>query len=284
MTDSNHQKTPSMPPRAPRPIRTFPVLNAEQIMAMIEAQCGSVRIAERHGKGASKIFILPEAYEEFRGMISYGRRSPMNRLEQKYAGYGHFFIDDGGNMQIVISHFIQIPTMNRGSVSAENLGPNGEPNPGLDFLSYYREEFMKYEKNCNTDAYGKTVDPFLKRYGSSEFVLEGHTHPNLGVFWSSTDRISGSARAASSPICIFVCDPIRRQMLGCIGKEFIPAQVIVYERKGGNKAEESLGGELMNLIRDWLDRKDAKGKIQCKNHMNGKTSLRIKILMDKERD
>lgn len=143
---------------------------------------------------------------------------------------------------------------------------------------------MKYEKNCNTDAYGKTVDPFLKRYGSSEFVLEGHTHPNLGVFWSSTDRISGSARAASSPICIFVCDPIRRQMLGCIGKEFIPAQVIVYERKGGNKAEESLGSELMNLIRDWLDRKDAQGKIQCKNHMNGKTSLRIKILMDKERD
>lgn len=195
MEKKNQNAPVRMPPRRVDPPRMFPVLNPDKIMAIIETQCGDVHIAKRYGEGANKVFILPEAYEEFCGIVSYGRRSPMNRLEQKYAGYGHFFVDERGGAQIVVSHFIQIPTMNRGSVSAENLGPNGEANPGLDFLAYYREEFMQYEKECNTDSYGKTVDPFLKRYGSSEFVLEGHTHPDLGVFWSRTDRVSGAAKS-----------------------------------------------------------------------------------------
>lgn len=271
-----------MPPRRVEPPRMFPVLNPDRIMAIIEAQCGDVHIAKRYGEGANKVFILPEAYEEFCGIVSYGRRSPMNRLEQKYAGYGHFFVDDRGRAQIVISHFIQIPTMNRGSVSAENLGPNGEANPGLDFLAYYREEFMQHEKECNTDSYGKTVDPFLKRYGSSEFVLEGHTHPDLGVFWSRIDRVSGAARAATAPICIFVCDPIRRQMLGCVGKDFAPAQIIVYERQKGNLSKNSLGNELMNMLWEWLEQKNAQGELHCKNHLGGRTSLKIKLVLDEK--
>ena len=76
---------------------------------------------------------------------------------------------------------------------------------------------MQHEKECNTDSYGKTVDPFLKRYGSSEFVLEGHTHPDLGVFWSRTDRVSGAARAATAAhlyLCLRSDSPTDARMRG----------------------------------------------------------------------
>lgn len=279
----NREKAP-LPPRIPREPRRFPILEAKEIESIIEAQCGPVRIAQAHGRGNHGVYILPEAYQEFCSMVSYGRRSPMNTWEQKYVGYGHFFLDSKNNVHVVVSHFIQIPTMNRGSVSAENLGPNGEDNPGLDFLQYYREEFLRCEARYNTDAYGKCVDPFLERCGASEFVLEGHTHPGLGVFWSATDRRSGAARAASAPVCIFVCDPIRRQMLGCIGKYFEPARVIAYERvKRGQEETFSFGEGFVDQLGEMLRTQNTQGHFRSRIRGDGKTSIQIKMVIDSER-
>ena len=119
--------TPPLPPRHHSTVTSLP----------------HVSITERHGKGQNKVIILPEAFQELKVMISYGRRSPMNFKEQKYAGFGHLFSDKNGSSVTVVSHFIQIHTMNRNPVGASNLGPNGEWNPGLDFLEYYREEFLE---------------------------------------------------------------------------------------------------------------------------------------------
>lgn len=277
--------TPALPKRRKEVPREYPSLSLSKITETIEDNCGDIVVRERHGEGRNKVIILPEAFRELEVMISYGRRSPMNVNEQKYVGYGHI-MDDRGHVIIVVSHFIQIETMNRNPVGASNLGPNGEYNPGLDFLEYHRDEFLKNEAKCNTDAYGATVDPFLSRCGPSEYVLEGHTHPDLGVFFSGPDRTSGAARAANAPISIFVCDPIRKQMLGCIGKNFDAAEVIVYTRKESVSdvpvSEKKLRppvNELVSFAEQCLRITGYHGSIDVRKKRNNKLLLKMKMMI-----
>lgn len=279
-----------MPPRPARRERQYPIAEASKILEIIDKNCGNVFIAERHGKGNNKVIILPEAMKELDVMLSYGRKAPGNILEQKYLGYGHIFKDSNGNVIIIVKHFIEIHTMNRSAVSAENLGPNGEQNPGLDFLEYYRDEFLRNEAKYNIDAYGFPVDPFMQKLGRSEFVLEGHTHPDIGVFFSHTDKVSGSARAASTPISIFVCDPIRKEMLAAVGAGFEKAEVIVYSRsfERGQTATETFPFQadadgVINAASQCLRRQGCSGSIRYRTRLDGKLSLRIRILVADER-
>ena len=282
--------TTPLPPKKIRAVQEYPVLPMKKIMSLIRKNCGTAYISERHGKGNNKVIILPEAACEFQVMVSYGRRSPMNVLEQKYAGFGHFLRDEHNNIVLIVSHFIEIQTMNRNSIGASNLGPNGENNPGLDFLMYHRDEFIKNEHKFNTDAYGYKVDPFLDICGPSVFIIEGHTHPDLGVFYSGTDRQSGMARAAVSPVCIFVCDPIRKQMLGSIGKDFKEAEIIVFSRRvndgksilSDNKLEtpQEIIGEIIRLANKCFSYKGYSGKINDRTS-GGKEYLSIKMIIPK---
>lgn len=276
-----------IPARRPSIPKTYPMCSLKKVMGIINNSCGNVYVSERHGKGNNKVIILPEAMLELEVMISYGRRSPMNAKEQKYAGYGHYMIDENSNNIIVVKHFIEIQTMNRNAVGASNLGPNGEYNHGLDFLEYHREEFLRTEAKYNTDAFGYPVDPFLKLCGPSEFVLEGHTHPDLGVFYSNTDKTSGSARAAKSPVCIFVCDPIRKKMLGSIGKEFAEAEIIVYSRNKTDKEEQTCEDkrlipptdEIVRLVSQCLRTRGFSGNMRMRTRIGGKGCLKIKLVI-----
>lgn len=280
-----------LPPKRVKVVEEYPVLSMKKVMGIIRRNCGEVYVQERHGKGTYKVIILPEAVREFTVMVSYGRRSPMNILEQKYAGYGHFLRDENDNIVVIVSHFIEIQTMNRNSIGASNLGPNGENNPGLDFLAYHRDEFIKNEHKYNIDAYGCQVDPFLDICGPSVFVLEGHTHPDLGVFYSGTDRQSGMARAAVSPVCIFVCDPIRKQMLGSIGKNFKEAEIIVFSRKervaslkqanGKIEAPQRIVDEIVRLANKCISYQGYSGKINARTSIDGKECLSIKMTIPK---
>ena len=276
--------TAPLPARRPAAPRIYPFCPLKKAVDTVRNKCGA-GITEKHGKGRNKVIILPEAARELEVMVSYGRRSPMNASEQKFAGYGHFLKDENENVIAVVSHFIEIQTMNRNAVGASNLGPNGEQNPGLDFLAYHREEFLKAEAKFNTDAYGCQVDPFLKLCGPSEFVLEGHTHPDLGVFYSGTDRESGAARAASAPICIFVCDPVRKKMLGSIGKDFAAAEVLVFSR-GVSTSEESIrskyagtpSDEILRLARQCLASGRCTGDVRVRSRADGRNCLKLKLM------
>ena len=128
---------PRLPERKPRKPVVYPGMSFEEVLNTIEKECGGPLAVKSYGRGKHKVIILPEAVNEFRVMVSFGRRSPKNRKEQKYNGYGHFLDGGDGNVIIVVSHFIEVLTMNRSAVHASNLGPGGEPNPGLDFLEYY---------------------------------------------------------------------------------------------------------------------------------------------------
>lgn len=275
-----------MPTKRPSQPKTYPICSFRKATNIIKSKCGDVYVKERHGKGYNKVIILPEPEQELTAITSYGRRSPMNVYEQKLYGMGHFLIDDDGNVITIISHIIEIQTMNRNPVGASNLGPNGEYNPGLDFLEYHREEFLRNETKFNTDAFGCQVDPFLKLCGPSEFVLEGHTHPDLGVFYSETDKVSGAARAASSPVCIFVCDPIRKQMLGSIGKDFDKAEIIVYSRRTAPAEDLSEDkrlipptDEIVRLTNQCLHTHGYAGDIKLRTHINGRGCLKIKLVI-----
>lgn len=279
-----------LPARRPGQPKTYPVCSLKKAMEMIETRCGDVSIRERHGQGFHKVIILPEAARELDVMISYGRRSPMNAKEQKYVGYGHFMKDEKGRLITIVKHYIEIQTMNRSAVSASNLGPGGEYNPGLDFLEYHREEFLKNEARYNTDASGNLIDPFLRLCGPSEFVQEGHTHPDLGVFFSGADKVSGSARAASSPVCIFVCDPVRKKMLGSVGKNFAEAEVIVYSYSGNAKEDyyddERLtpsANEIARLASQCICAHGYAGDIKVNTLMDGRMCLKIKLLTPREK-
>lgn len=289
MKNETVSELPGLPPRRQREPKRYPVLSAQKIAEIIESKCGKVTVAETHGNGRNKVFFLPEAYQEYKMIVSYRRHSPMNHNEKKFIGLGHFFTGENGNVNIVVSHFIELLTTNRSPVSASSLGPNGEANPGLDFMEYHREEYIRYEKQYNQDANGCIVDPFLKLGGSSEYVLEGHTHPNLGVFFSGPDKVNGAARAAILPVCIFVCDPVRGQMLGCIGKEFDSAEVIAYDRAPQMEAQTEAAqpvssiDELVCLANGCLGNRGITGTIKSRTRLDGKVRLKIDLLVSKVR-
>lgn len=291
------KNTPALPPRKKNTANTYPVCSFKNICKAIERHCGNVHITEKHGHGKNKVVFLPEATQELMMIISYGRKSPMNLYEQKYLGFGHTFLDEDGNVINVVKHFIEIHTMNRSTVGASNLGPHGEDNPGLDFLEYYREEFLKHEKEFNLDSYGCIIDPFIKE-GASQYILEGHTHPNLGCFFSGTDRVSGSARAAQKPISIFVCDPIRREMLAATGKSFEDTEVIVYDRKSADtppvknaidnayndyvstEATSNMGTEeIASITSNCLNKRGFSGKLRIRKRFDNRTVMKIKLVL-----
>ena len=280
---------PKLPAKEERKPRVYPILSFDEIKSIIEDKCGNVAITEHHGAGENKVVILPEAMQEFISIVSYRRQSPMNHMEQKYIGLGHIFSGEDQNIIIVVSHFIQIHTTTRSTVSAGNIHSDGS-SPGLDFLEYYSDEYRKLEFKYNTDSFGFTVDPFLK-FGSSEYCLEGHTHPNnLDVFFSSTDRESGKSRACASPISIFVSNPTRCKMLGAIGKDFSPAEIIVYERVNTFEVENqkhrgaiippalSSVEDILSSASSCLKRRRCAGRIRCyRSKLSGKIKLNVKL-------
>ncbi len=226
---------PPLPPKPARRQREYVRLRKEEIVSAIEQKCGSVQIVERHGEGKHKVFILPEAFNELKSIVSYGRRSPMNCLEQMYNGLGHYFKGEQEENYIVISHFIHFHTTNRTQSSASILEPNGKESLGTRIMCYYCDEYRRYERQFNKDEYGFTVDPFLQ-YGSSETVLDGHTHPDIGAYLSDRDMDTGRARAQTDPMCMFVCDPIQKLMYAGTGKNLEEAEVIVYGRVATQEA------------------------------------------------
>lgn len=282
MTKNNETKVPPPVPKHDyKPeARSFPQCDPDNIIKVIEDEC-CAQIAVRSGKGDDKLIILPEAWEELRMIISWGRRSPQNILEQKFVGMGHFLISKTGRITIV-NHFIQIHTMNRTRTSASNLSDDlGKGPDAVDLLEYYRSEHLRYEREYNTDARGYPVDPFINKLCPSEQVVEGHTHPDLSVFLSSPDRATGKARAAINPVCSFVCDPIRQEMLAATGHELTDSEIIVFAAKPAGSAPEMTNetsfGELAASASTALRGKGCSGKVRCSSAHGGKVRLRIDL-------
>lgn len=230
-----------LPPRREDIPRKFQIMSWEKIQEVIE-DCGDVYVREKHGAGKNKLILLPEAFFDLKAITCYGRWAPQNICEQKLQGLGYFIQDKEENHYTIVSHLLQIHTMNRSLLSASQIGEDGDTT-GLDFLMYYRNEYLQNEKKFNFDEYGALVNPFLDICGGSEYVLEAHTHPNIGCFLSGPDKALGAARAAKLPVVSLVVDPIRKEMLAATGKNFAETEVIVYDRRSDAQPETKKVGK-----------------------------------------
>lgn len=193
----------------------YPCLTTDEILKTISHNFAGVPVSiEKYGKGVHMVIILPEAMAEFDAMVGWGRRTPNNAYEQLYQGIGHVFVDKSESVTLVISHFLYIYAADRSPVSACVF--KGSYDSIMERIAYEREVYNRNEIKYNRAPQGYSYDPFVVKCGKSIPVLYGHTHPNIGVFFSPDDRTSGFA-SASLPAATFVADPIRKEMKAMIG-------------------------------------------------------------------
>ena len=203
-------------------LRQYPVLSLKDVLRRIQDNCGEIEM-KQYGSGRNYVVILPKAWDELKTMIDWGKRTPANVYEQLYQGMGYYFNNINDGKILVVSHFLYIYAANRSPASACIF--DGVYDSIMQRIEYEREIYRKNEASYNITPEGNVYNPFVDEFGSSTANLYGHTHPDLGVFFSHADRTSGFA-TPDMPAAIFVADPIRMQMKAAVGIEQDEAQVI----------------------------------------------------------
>ena len=207
------------------PPREFKNLSLNKIDQIIRNKCGKAVQRDVHGKQSKhSVILLPSAMRELEAFIHWGEQHPNNQDEQQFRGLGHYFVDAGGAATVVVSNIQYVYSASRSKTHAKIIS-------GLDTSIYERlnEELAiinKRASTANTDRDGFELDPFVL-YGKKEAVLWGHTHPNLGVFFSQTD-LDGHLAPEDTPRISLVCDPHRLEMCAIVGIRKENAQVIIY--------------------------------------------------------
>ncbi len=209
-----------------REIRKFPGLSKDEAMEIIHDKCPAIN-TDHYGYGTDKVIFLPNATNKLLSIVDWGMKTPNNRYEQIYQGMGHIFVNDDHRVMI-ISHILYIYAAERTPVSASIYKDTFDSI--MERIEYERDIYIRNEKSCNSAGKGKVFDPFIK-YGPSEVVMYGHTHPGLGCFFSGPDRRSGFA-CEDLPAVTFVLDPIDKDMKAMTGVEERDAEVIVCSYKG----------------------------------------------------
>ena len=199
------------------------VLSIKEVFNKIEEKCETTKV-RKFGSGNHYVVILPEAWEELKSMIGWGKRTPTNVYEQLYQGMGHYFRNEDGNYILIVSHFLYIYAAHRSSTSA--CISNGEYDSMMRRIEYERKVYCGNEVGCNRTSTGKVFNPWAGM--GSEVDIYGHTHPDIGVFFSSDDKGSGYA-TPSKPAAIFVADPIRKQLKARVGINQEESQILVFE-------------------------------------------------------
>ena len=266
---NNRNNKPPELPRAPhiKEKRVIPLKTVGSVIEEIEKKCGHVCV-ERYGpiKGSADtdvLIILPQAAKELKTMIYWGEKHPVNVYEQIYQGMGHLFVD-GIKRIIVISHFLYIYAAERTRTSA--CIHNGTYDSIMQRIEYERSIYNKNEVDYNRTKDGFVFDPFVERYGISEAILYGHTHPDLGCFFSGPDRKSGFA-TEDFPAVTFVADPIRKDMKAGVGRELRDAQILVYSYED----KRSDAG-------DKTERKSSQGQKRASDYVNDIGSAYNKLM------
>ena len=213
----------------------FAHISLLECIELIGRICGKTVLNEYGTKNNNGdiLIILPMAARELYTMLYWGDYHPINRDEQLYEGIGHIFID-GDRRIVVVSHFMYIYAAERTPTSARIM-KDGVFNSVMSRIEYevniYRQNEIKY----NVLKDGILLNPFLDIAGSSRPVLYGHTHPNLGCFFSPDDKVSGFA-SQTFPAVTFVADPIRKEMKAGVGMELKDAKILVYSYVDDSKS------------------------------------------------
>ena len=203
--------------------KKMPVFSIKEVINQIKEKCDTTKV-QKFGSGNHYVVILPEAWEELKSMIGWGKRTPTNVYEQLYQGMGHYFRNVDGKYILIVSHFLYIYAAHRSPTSA--CISNGEYDSMMRRIEYERKIYCGNEVGCNRTSTGKVFNPWAGM--GSEVDIYGHTHPDIGVFFSSDDKGSGYA-TPTKPAAIFVADPIRKQLKARVGINQEESQILVFE-------------------------------------------------------
>ncbi len=281
----------SLPPELPSKGRhmrrelDLQVLPFKSILSLIKDRCAPFEF-ESYGEGKSYVYFLPEASIELDHAVCFGKRRAVNFYEQHYEGLGHKFVDEYGNTHIIVSRVLYIYSVSRGPTHAKVVSEGNDAM--LDVLEKERAIQNKFETQFNKDENGYEIDPFLK-YGPTEVVLFGHTHPDLGCFFSSTDHNSNYS-TPTSPIATFVCDPIRKDMKAMVGIQCESAKVIVcrpvsFPAPTVNRSTiaprdysvDELWQRVSAVANMLLQRNGVNGNFDCHHDWRGQTHMKFHI-------
>lgn len=259
---------------------------ARMVFSAIQANCTPFEV-DTYGDGHHVLYIIPEAYREFSEYVKYGRKRACNAHELQYIGLGHSFIDSNGSIQPVVTRIIPIYSASRGPTHAKAISEGNDAI--LDVLENERNIQNQLESEYNTDENGYTIDPFLN-YGPSKVVLFGHTHPDLGCFFSSVDHRSNYS-TPSSPIVTFVCDPIRKDMKAMVGIGCEPMKIVACRPKLAISAPaaqhasahreysvEDLWQRISTIANMLLQQAGVNGNFDCHHDRHGRTYMQFHIM------
>lgn len=258
-------------------------LSCGQAFERIRTGCLPVE-QESFGTGRHRVILLPDATDELKSLVHYGRPHAASLMEQQFQGMGHAFQKDG-SLTVVISHVLHQYSASRapGHVAAVE---RPEDIAMAKCLAMERELYQKYERRCNC-VDGKQRDPFLD-CGSSKLILFGHTHPDLGAFFSTEDHDVHRA-TENFPAVSLVCDPIRREWKAMVGVDHEPAVVTLFsyasDRDVAEEYEEQVGWlrRLARAFADGIHEEGVRGRYRVRCGRDRKLRVRLRMTVDPPR-
>ncbi len=217
--------------RQPHPIepikpRIAGKLSPNDVAAIIQAKCKA--FPERtKTKSKHYIFFTPHAWDSFRASVNYGKWVAENELESQYFLEGYYFIDKNKISSTVVTNVITPYSASQGRASAQLYSESFNT---YKIIEQKEEELTKYASAGKDIDLKCIINPFYNDFGAPIRVGFGHTHPNIGVFFSSVDKTSVFA-SPSEPWITMVTDPRRKELLAAIGTEMEISPIILFNQK-----------------------------------------------------
>lgn len=197
-------------------------LSTREVLDIITKKCKS-QIISSAGNGPVVIF-LPHAWDNLAASTHYGKWTAENELESQYFLEGYYFKDPSGRTTTVVSHVLTPGSVSRKHTFAQLYEEGGE-NVYKELEE--QEKALAEHGGAGRDSLtGAQLNPMYDRYGPPVRVGFGHTHSNLGVFFSATDKTSVFA-PPGEPWVTMVVDPRRCEILVTTGKELEKSQLII---------------------------------------------------------
>lgn len=193
---------------------------------LISEKCLAEPINFKKGEKAY-VFFVPHAWETFCASVSYGKWVPENELESHYFLEGYFFVDPSGVSSTVVTNIITPKSASQGKTSAQLYS---KENNAYAMVQEKEAELIKYGTKGKNNKTGAEINPFYETFGPPCRVGFGHTHPNIGCFFSSVDRTSVFA-VPGEPWITMVADPRREEILAAVGTELLTANVVTFGLK-----------------------------------------------------
>lgn len=222
-------------PYATKPIvpRISGTLSPDEVTSIISEKC----LVEPFGfkkNATAYVFFTPHAWEVFATSIGYGKWIAENELESHYFLEGYFFTNKN-TTSTVVTNIIIPNSASQGKTFAQLYS---KENNSYAFVEQKEAELIKYASKGRVNSTSSQINPFFERFGAPIRVGFGHTHPNIGVFFSSVDKTSVFA-AYGEPWITMVVDPRREELLAAVGADMKTANIVTFKQHNREPAHQN---------------------------------------------